>query len=406
MDIKEERSQRFATWIKNSQKIKPKKETKILDKHKVDTVTPTFTATDLSKILDVPVESVTSAVNALVDVGYEIKRNGNHSRSSYVLTHEVCVMIAKELGIQTLADRKANGEVIPCVVTTSHQGKGGVGKSTTVNTMACQSHFDFKHQPRTLLIDGDPQGTLRHLSSEEMKATEATITTIMTSAFQLTREERLTSEKQAEYRAALDKLMIRHQLNSIRILPSQAMDKYFSLNFCSEFTKVDSIDAAKVKIMTVFKDCIISPLEDLFDQIIVDTNPDTNLTTLMYLYATTHLVVPVTGRNTDIDAFKDFFKVLEMLGDNLMPDDGGLFEMRPIITMNRKQPKTIDDNATKILKAMGDAFQTKIAYSLAYEVASEKGVPIHLLERKSSVTAALPLLEEVYNEYKLWVDWD
>ncbi|HHB1592264.1 TPA: ParA family protein [Vibrio campbellii] len=419
----------LANLITSAEKIKAKKTQLISDKHNISVVKPTFKTKELAKILDVDESAVLSAIKEINDNNpdFTIERSSPYNKAPYVLTYEDCLEITKELGILSLQQRREKGEEIECKVISVHNGKGGVGKSTTSATAATHSHFDFKNRPKTCLLDGDPQGTLSHLSDEEIRSSEDTITTIMADNFHVPRDVRLSDEKQSEYRAKLEKLMIPHKLGSITILPSLSVDKFFVVQYCEAFTKYgvpeatleglteeaqsqahqDSLDKVRNQIMTVFKDCIIEPLKPLFDQIIVDTNPDTNLTTLMYLYASTHLIVPVTGRSADIDAYKSFFTVLEMLSESMMPDDCGLFEVRSLITLNRRQPKEIDDNANKIMMNM-NCFSAKIQYSTAYETASEKGVPIHWLERKrgGAVSPALEQITKFYDEYKLWLGWE
>ncbi|MEZ8238696.1 MULTISPECIES: ParA family protein [Vibrio] len=403
MDNSSKLHSRLATWVKQSQEIKLAKETKISEKHEIDIFTPKFNKAALALNLGLTNEHIDSACKALEEKGFVIPRKTNSVRSPYEFDVEMCRMIADELGIKTIKERTGKKSRVIVV----HQGKGGVGKSTKADVLSCEAHFDFKNRPRTLLLDGDTQGTLSLKSNEKLKAVDKTMTDIMTENFKLSREERLKPAKQAELKAKLESLMLDHKLNTIKILPSSSMDKFFTLHYSKEFAEASGMNEAKELIMTTFKDCIIEPLLDSFDQIIVDTSPDTNVQTMMQLYAATHVIVPVTGRSTDIEAFKDFFKVLEMLGNTLLPDDCGIFEMRPLVTLHREQPAAIETNANKVLKAMPDHFKTRIKYSTAYEKASDLGVSLHCLDTSTvAVRNALKLTKELYQEYRFWLGWD
>ncbi len=410
--MKQDLQNSLQQYVAMAENVAIVKESNIDPKHKMSISEPTFTRKQLAMILEVEESEVDSAINSLSEMGVTFARKGNNA---FDFNHDQCIRISEELKIDTLARRRANGEVIKTKTTTVTVGKGGAGKSSTAMMAATHSHFDFKNQPQTVIIDFDDQGTQEHFSSDIISEDEETFTNLIIDNFELSREERLSPEMIAKNREALESMMIIHRLDSIRILPSTSLDKFFSIAYANEIAKAHDNEEVAAKIVACFKDCIITPLEGHYDQIIIDTNPHTDIATLMTLYACTHLIVPTTGRSTDVKAFVDFFPVVAMLSQEFMPEDALNFEMKVLITMHKNQPAIVAKNAKEVMKQFrGNTFQTMIKHSTAFEVSAQLGQPIHCLDnireagkkKKQYLTDALVNIDNFYSEYKSWLDWD
>lgn len=366
---------------------------------------PKWFAKALATNLGTKYTTVRDVIQQLNEIGYSIqKTNPENPNSQYSLTEQECIAVADYILKDTFKSKRANGEQSKAKIIVVTLNKGGSGKTSTCSSLASVSHFDFKNQPRTLLIDGDHQGSLNHLSNEKVDQEATTYTDLMKKALSMTREERLSDEMQSEFRRELQAMMIPHKLSSVMILPTKSLDKLFLVYATQAMINSGSMANARNEVMTVFTDTVIRPLEMLFDQIIVDTNPEINILNVMYLHSATNVIVPVSGRSNDIFSYKEFDTVMSLLIKQYMPDDCNVYDIRTLITMNKKQPEAINEMAMEVHSKVS-CFSQIINYSKAYESASRHRVPLQYLEPSSAVNGAIKVLDNVYLGYKSFLGW-
>ncbi|MDF9399156.1 ParA family protein [Vibrio sp. 1180_3] len=353
--------------------------------------TPAFNAKELALQLGVTEAIFKTGLNKFEEQnGFKFPRKGNNALD---VNRSDAIEIMRFFEKKSISDLRDDDFEVPVLLI--HDAKGGIGKSTVAETLATQSSFDLKNRPRTLLIDTDPQGSLRHKLAPKYTKPLHNLLRLLTTNVELSRDIRLSPEKQAEYKAILAEIIVTTHADDVSLLPSFGDCKHLNVYLAGALARGISKD----QVISVYNDVIIEPLRSDFDLIIIDSNPATDMMLYTLYYAGTMLVIPVTGRQQDVNAYVEYLESVKVILSTMMPSDAkGFNDIITLITKNTKKPKSIYNRSLKI-KTLARCFSTMIFESKVYEDASENNLPIQLMNHTSrNVRDSLEHASSLYEE--------
>ena len=341
----------------------------------------TFTQADIANATGIPLSRVKAALaEAEKENGVPFLRD---ARSWHQLTQEEAIEVVKKFGIYPIKQlRETHGDYeVPVVL--AHKGKGGTGKTTTTISLATQSALDFVKSKRTLIIDGDPQGSVRHfmvLTDQELTSKNC-VASIFKKYSSLSREERLSPKIQKEIRDQLfEDVIFESHIDNLWFIPASMADMEILIMLSMILgQKNNTFDEA----ITTYKDLIITPLKNDFDIIYIDSSPACDPLTYSLYYASNYLIIPTTGRTQDFRAYQDYLKLSSMILQHVMPSDfKGFNEIRTLTTKHQKHSEQVQRNVGKIA-SQGSTFTAMIDENKIYEEASKEQLPVQLLSTKA-----------------------
>ncbi|WP_210498822.1 ParA family protein [Vibrio crassostreae] len=220
----------------------------------------------------------------------------------------------REFGVSCYRDK--NGALV--IVVSNH--KGGVGKSTTVKTMASKLALDTELNARIVIVDLDPQGSELSYSRFDPSDEESIVLTAADitlrnyeddSDFNKFVEYYADDESVTEADIILSAALPTH-LPNLDIYPSFPMDERFSDVYHSlERDK-------KGDLLAEFANYVIPVLKSQYDIIIVDTAPQDSPITWSALLAADILLTPVAPKYLDFLSTCNFVRFtrqrIEQLG--------------------------------------------------------------------------------------------
>lgn len=257
----------------------------------------TFTLNQVRKMPGLTQPRADNAVASLKSKGRDFPRDETKVPSPYNFSLADVRAIYREAGILSHKERLQElGLNSRAKVIAATNLKGGVGKSTTVATLASgmiHSRSLISHQLRVLIIDMDPQGStsvafgFKGLGfSEQHSAVEAISKTID--------PETLKTWIKPTQSCGLD------------ILPGSTGDAFFSLNIYKFASSVG------VNVTELLQTYVIEPLRDAYDVILIDCGPHFDAIVLNVMQAADALLVPV---GLDPLEFDSMLKYIERLVD-------------------------------------------------------------------------------------------
>lgn len=341
----------------------------------------TFTQADIANATGIPLSRVKSALaEAEKENGVPFLRD---ARSWHQLTQEEVIEVVKKFGIYPVEHIRESYDNYEVPVVLIHKGKGGTGKTTTAISLATQSALDFVKSKRTLIIDGDPQGSVRHfmvLTDQELSSKNC-VAAIFKKYSGLKREERLSPAIQREIRDQLfvDVIFESH-IDNLWFTPASMVDMEMLIMLSMILGKKDHTFNEAI---TIYKDLIITPLKNDFDIIYIDSGPACDPLTYCLYYASNFLIIPTTGRTQDFRAYQDYLKLSKMILSHVMPSDfKGFNEIRTLITKHQKYTEQVQRNVGKI-SSQGSTYTAMIDENKIYEEASKEQLPVQLLNTKA-----------------------
>ncbi|MFC5079657.1 Sporulation initiation inhibitor protein Soj [Vibrio thalassae] len=352
---------------------------------------PNFNAKQIEQLLG-ETELATKAGIAMCEKsrGIDFPRKGNNA---YNLNREEALEVARFMGYKPMREIRPDNYEMPVLAV--HDAKGGIGKSTTCETLSIQGTFDIKRAPRILLADTDSQGSQRHKLAPNYTTPKHSLFALLKDEVEVPRDVRLSPQKQAAYRAALKEIIVSTYAEDIDLLPSFPECKNINVFFSGALARGVGIE----QVISVYKDVVISPLKHDYDVVILDTNPATDMTLYCLYYAATSLIIPVTGRQQDINAYVEYLDSAAFIIETMMPHDwAGFTDIYTLITKNTKTNSGIFNRALQMIQ-LTRAFTTTIFEAKAYETASENNLPIQLIDHGSrNPASALESIRSLYNE--------
>lgn len=256
-----------------------------------------FTLNQVRKMHGLKQLRTDNAVASLKSKGREFARDETKVPSPYAFSLADVRAIYREAGVLSHQERLQElGLNSRAKVIAATNLKGGVGKSTTVATLASgmvHSQSLISHQLRVLIIDMDPQGSTSVAFGfkglgfcEQHSAVEAISKTID--------PDTLKSWIKPTQSYGLD------------ILPGSTGDAFFSLNIYKFAASVG------VNVTELLQTYVIEPLRDSYDVILIDCGPHFDAIVLNVMQAADALLVPV---GLDPLEFDSMLKYIDRLVD-------------------------------------------------------------------------------------------
>lgn len=318
--------------------------------------------------------------------GIKYPKKGNNVRD---LNYDQATEIAEALNIQSIKQKRerleSQGEKTKPAIMNIHDGKGGIGKTALATALAVEGGLDVVNRPRVLLIDGDPQGSLRHLFSPMLK-TKAGPRTLIDSVKNKSREELLSDSYQTKFRDYMYKshMILDTFMDNLKLMPSSEMEKY--LNITLSLAQNEKGNEA----YSLYSDVILRPLYNDFDLIIIDANPSVDTTLYSFFYAADHHIIPVTGLQQDVNAFVEYLDVCQVILRDLQPKDAkGMKTVRTAVTKYSKTNADAKERAETINGTHGSLGTMMIESKKLYEDASANNVPVQLFKSTSRQAATV-----------------
>lgn len=168
---------------------------------------------------------------------------------------------------------------IICVITQ----KGGVGKTTTINSIACVLN---KQHKRVLLIDMDPQGNLSFSTGSEFES-GPTIYNVLRGDLKA---------KEAIQRCSM-----------ADIIPSNILLSGIDLEFPGKNREFLLKNA-------------LAPIKDLYDYILIDSPPSLNLLTVNALSASNRVILPMLPDIFSLQGIALIYETIEHVRKSCNPD--------------------------------------------------------------------------------------
>lgn len=333
------------------------------------------------------------------DVDSLERNTSNH----YLFDREQATFFLEKAGIKSLEQIRKERDDYVVPITIINTSKGGIAKTTTAITLAVASALDIKRSPRTLIIDGDPQGSvIKNISQVSLEYTFDSFLPLIQKGSKMSREERLSEIVQSEFREALLELIRPSFVDNLWVLPS---------NYDNSKIEMEIIDAMRTfdvdNGMNLFKDVIITPILDSYDRIFIDTSPSTLATTAAIYFASNNAIFPTTGRSQDYKSFITHFDLLADWIERYAPSDfEGLYDVNALITRNVVNSsilaKKIENNVLKAIRGCS-VLRATITENRKYEEATNASVPLLVFDSPNDDPYKLAMKEisSLYDEYCL-----
>lgn len=284
-----------------------------------------------------------------------------NNKYRYTLNHVYALM--DWFGSEKWSDKKKG-----TIVLNVQNQKGGSGKSTTVISLAAAIALRLNERRRVLIIDLDPQGTLRVVAAPSLSSSEGILSAV---------DVMLGSEEQGSaYSSYVDSGFTHEQIlkgsilqthiPNLHILPAFPTDERFS-----SVAWLNYAETGKLEHINFFKERVIEPLISDYDVILIDTGPHVNPLTWSAMEACNALLVPVSPRKLDWASTGQF---LCNLPDQFtfLPSKGENIKFFKVVAVNYDEEQSRDlDILNQIKDVLGkDMLNSTIKRSSAFESAS------------------------------------
>lgn len=239
--------------------------------------------------------------------------------------------------------------------------KGGVGKTTTVVSLAGQL---CSRGYRTLIIDMDPHGSMTAYFGHDPDSIERSLYLL----YQLDKQQPQVSPNNIVYATKFENLSL--------IPASTAM------------ATLDRQLGAKEGMGLVIKKAL-TQIEDLFDVVVIDCPPQLGVLMVNALAACEHLIIPVQTEFLALKGLERMMRTLEMIGRSL--NNNLSYTILPTMFDCRTRAS---NSTLKILheRYPNDIWSGVIPIDTQFREASRLGVPLSLRSPKDRGAIAYGLL--------------
>ncbi len=255
-----------------------------------------------------------------------------------------------------------------CVVLNVQNQKGGSGKSTTVISLAASIALRLNERRRVLVIDLDPQGSLRVVAAPNLSADDGVLSAVdlMLGAEEEGSDYQVYVAKGYSHEEILKGSILSTHIPNLDILPAFPTDERFS-----SVAWLNYAETNELKHLSYFKDKVITPLLEDYDMIMVDTGPHVNPLTWSSLEACNALLIPVSPRKLDWSSTGQFLCNLpEQL--TYLPRQGENIKYFKVLAVNYDEEQNRDlEMLNQIKDVLGkDMLNATVKRSSAFEAAS------------------------------------
>lgn len=268
--------------------------------------------------------------------------------------------------------------------------KGGTGKSTTAVNLAASMTLPLDKRMRVLLLDLDPQGSLRQFMQLNDETDEfVTPVELMLaennsqdSAYMNLRNEGLTHEE-----ILLQYGVIPTHLTNFFIMPAMPSDECFTAMAWEQ-----KIQTGEMPLLTSLKSNVIDHLKEYFDVILIDTGPHNNPLTWAAAYASDGLLIPCAARQLDWHSTSQYMENLPPILERNLPTDWNGFKWWRVLCTNYDDSDHKKD--VQVLNAMKDElgsrlFNDMVKKSELFEEAASRNLTIWDITKSQTTVSRL-----------------
>lgn len=281
----------------------------------------------------------------------------------YTLNHMHALM--DWMGIEKWSDKNKH-----TIVMDVQNQKGGVGKSTTVISLAAGIALQMQERRRVLVIDLDPQGTHQQITAPYFRDIDSDLV-LSAVDIMLGSDEKDGVYSELVRNGYTHQQIVEHSIlnthiPNLDVLPAFPSDERFSQKAWEEHSRTGELHH-----VNRLKKRIIDPLLDNYDLIMIDTGPHVNPLTWSALEACNALLVPVCPRKLDWVSTGQFISNLP--GQlSMLPSKGENIKYFKAITVNYDEEQGRDlEMLHQIKTVLGhDVLNVTIKRSSAFEAAT------------------------------------
>tara|TARA_Y100000588_G_C14258870_1_gene926709 strand:+ start:2230 stop:3498 length:1269 start_codon:yes stop_codon:yes gene_type:complete len=390
LSIKEELAEQTAIRLKND--VLENGVTRLVHNHAVNKTTLGVDILGLSK------NTYNKRIAQFIDEGV-ISEPYLYNRSLMFPLREVYKLM-EHLGFPKFSDNHESKVV--CV----GNYKGGTGKSTTATALAVKTSLDRSLNARVLILDLDPQGSMRGIVNVDGDSEEVYITLcdLVCALFDGDYEREFDNE-------ALEFLEAGHRFEDVVLaspfsthLPN--LDVMTAFPTDEQFTKLywTLNEEKRVELLTTFAQKIVPVLKSQYDIIYLDLPPQNSPITWSAIEASDMMLTPISPRIYDYVSTMSYLLTLEEQLEDV-PSKGENIEWFKILPVNynesNRQERKIFD---RLLQTVGSDMITKpIKHSPFFQEAAEKNRSIFDIIKTESMCTdiqyhdAITSVTEVYS---------
>ena len=256
-----------------------------------------------------------------------------------------------------------------CPVVDVQNQKGGTGKSTTLFNMATSIALDLKQRRRVLVVDLDPQGSLRNFAATDHGNTNQMLTCVDLMIGELEPESYYSSlvDNGYEHDELVVSSIIQTHIPNLDIIPSFPSDERFSASAWESYAKTGEM----FSFLKLLNSKVLATLKADYDLIFIDTGPHTNPLVWNAMEACDVVVVPVSPRKLD---WKSTCQFIDELPNHFrrLPSEGKNVQLFKIMVVNYDEEQSRDLEMLNQIKDKGGKWTLNcvVKRSSAFETAS------------------------------------
>jgi chromosome partitioning protein len=215
-----------------------------------------------------------------------------------------------------------------CIVCNFPNAKGGTGKTTTVANLAVKIALELRKRAKVLIIDLDPQGSIRDLSMSGNVDTS-----LMLSAVDLMLSD--TEHCSDLYKQALELFDDHSEVVKSSVLSTHIcnLDVLPAFPEDERFTQHAFLSNDLNSYLKKLNDNVIAHIKDDYDFIYIDSGPHNNPLVWAALDACNAIFIPVSPRKLDWNSTKSYIKRLDQTL-SILPSKGSNLKLFKIGVVN------------------------------------------------------------------------
>ena len=304
----------------------------------------------------------------------------------YVFTLDHMHALMDWLKLPRWSDKNPNCHVINC-----ENQKGGTGKSILALSIAAASALPLQDRMRVLLIDLDPQGSLRNSTVPELEFTGDEFLTAVDIMLGEEEQDSLYLELKNDghsHKEIVEMAIQPTHIPNLSILPSVSEDERFSAVAWNSLRSNDEIEH-----IAYLKDKIIDVIKDDYDLIIIDTGPHVNPLVWSAQEASNGMIIPFSPRQLDVKSTAKFMYNLGEQMENNLPSKGlNLKWWRALVTNYDDEYNRDTVILNRVKSSIGrNMFNSIIKKSSGFEAANQNFCTIFDLIKSEKLCSASQL---------------